>query len=117
VLGRIHPTVLMSLDNLADMLCRSGDNDMGIQLYEEILRRLQFIKYTAKEKKSEAVIYYKLSRAQRRQNDFHGEKSSLERALTAMQGITTKTAYERSSAKELEARIVMALQGTMKHKN
>ena len=117
MLGRIHPTVLMSLDNLADMLCRSGDNDMGIQLYEEILRRLQFIKYTAKEKKSEAIIYYKLSRAQRRQNDFLGEKSSLESALIAMQGITTKNAYERSSAKELEARIVMALQGTTKHKN
>jgi hypothetical protein len=97
----------MSLDSLADVMCQSGDIDLGIQLYEEILRRLQVIEFTGRKIKSEVVIYYKMSQAQRKQLDLVGEKTSLEKALKSIQRID---ACERNDVKELEARISMALQ-------
>ena len=82
VIGRSHPTVLSSLDSLADSYGKSGDNASAMQCYKDIVSRLQGrerddYQLSPRKHRALAIVYYKMSRMHRKQNDLQSAFQTL----------------------------------------
>ena len=75
VIGPSHPTVLSTLDSLADSYGKSGDNVNAMDCYKEIANRLKQRErdgnqLSSRKQRALAIVCYKISRMHRKQNDF-----------------------------------------------
>lgn len=75
VIGSSHPTVLSSLDALADSYTKSGDNVNAMKCHKDIISRLERRERDGNElsprkRRALAIVHYKMSRILRKQNDF-----------------------------------------------
>jgi tetratricopeptide (TPR) repeat protein len=86
VLGRSHPTVLSTLDNLADSCVNSGHAVDALKYYNMLLDRFRVGGRGDNEKllRAEAVLLYKMSRVHRQRNDREAQLDSLKLALRAL---------------------------------
>ena len=110
---KTHPTVIATMDSLADALSLSGGCSQALQYYEEILSRLEYGDDVSNRRQAEAVVLYKMSRAHRRQNDIEAEVVKLDQALLAIQASEAATFAERNRKEELEKRILLDIRASL----
>lgn len=86
VLGFYHPTVLSTLDNLADSCANSGNAADALRHYRTILDRFQARGNNRSKKalRAEAVLLYKTSRVHRQRNDRQAQLEMLKLALRSI---------------------------------
>ncbi len=91
VFGELHPTVLSTLDTLADSYGKIGDNNNAMRCFNEIIKRLSKRdinnQRSPKSSRALAVIHYKMSRFHRKQNDLQAALRALEKSLSFVDGI------------------------------
>ena len=104
VLGRTHPTVLSTLDNLADSCGSNGQAADALRHYNTILTRFRVGGRSGSQKllRAEAVLLYKMSRIHRHRNDLESQLDSLKLALRAVRALSDPTI---AAADTLERRI------------
>mmetsp|Transcript_19453 Transcript_19453/g.28831 ORF Transcript_19453/g.28831 Transcript_19453/m.28831 type:complete len:1202 (-) Transcript_19453:323-3928(-) len=105
VLGETHPTVLTTMDNLADALSLSEGCSEALQAlryYSKILSKLKEVGDVKNKSQTEAVVLYKMSRIHRQQKDSEAELDTLERALIAVKAIPVRTELEKRTKMELK---------------
>lgn len=112
VLGRSHPTVLSTFDNLADSCANSGNTTDALKFYNMILDRFRAgakASSTSCNKmllRAEAVLLYKMSRVHRQRNDRESQLDSLKLALQSIRAFSEANgASSGRSIDTLERRI------------
>lgn len=101
VVGESHPTVLSSLDALADAYGKCGDNAKAMHCHRDIISRLREREKNGKQfsprnNRAIAIVYYKMSRIYRKQNDL----------VAALETLTESLSYvNETGAPELLTRI------------
>jgi flavorubredoxin len=75
VLGPHHPTVMSTLDSLADTCAAANHGPLGLKYYNEILER--FHDQEEESKLEEAVIFYKMSKIHKQANDLESQLTKL----------------------------------------
>ena len=105
VLGRLHSTVLSTLDNLADSCANSGQAADALKHYSAVYERFRALKGSGGKNvlRAEAVLLYKMSRVHRQRNDRESQLEKLQLALRAVRAYP-ETA-EDSQTDTLERRI------------
>jgi tetratricopeptide (TPR) repeat protein len=114
VLGPQHPTVLSTLDSLAEACAASNHGSHAIKFYNEILER--FHRNTSKSstfgsskrrKRAEAVLLYKMSRIYGQQKVRQSQLEMLKLALVAIRSVSydDESSPEREQRELLEKRI------------
>ena len=87
-MGPNHRTVLSTMGNFADACAKTGQGNVALRSYREILDRYQATLSREEEgterNGTEAFLLFKMSRVLRMQNDHEGELSKLEMALQAI---------------------------------
>jgi tetratricopeptide (TPR) repeat protein len=108
VLGEEHATVIATLDNLAHSLGKSGDIGQALRCYKELICRLgleadvqESKDMSAKDRRTLAVILFKMSGLHRKQNDYEAaitkllEASAYESSIASPKfSACVKTQYE-----------------------
>jgi len=107
VLGLEHPTVLSTLDNLADSCARSNDSAVALKCYNEIIRRLEVQDKAGAEgrlssRRAEAVVLYKMSRVSLKQNDRESALEKLHAALRSVRAIKEYAKYDENETRKTE---------------
>ena len=102
VLGSTHPTVLTTMDNLADAHSLSEGCAEALLYYREILSKLKELGSAKNKWQTEAVVLYKMSRIHRQQKHYEAELDTLKRALEAVRSISVRTDMEKKTKFELE---------------
>lgn len=87
VVGPVHPTVLSTLDALADSYGKYGDNINAMNCYKDIIVRLgmgdksdyssQGHTLSQRKQRALAIVHYKISRIHRKQNDLQAALRTL----------------------------------------
>ena len=104
LLGKEHPTVLSTMDAVADALSVCGICVDALQMYKELLRYMD----TTTQSRGRAVLLYKASQVHRQQRDYQSELARLEEALTCTQTL------ERQNREALERAIKESIQRARK---
>ena len=134
-LGLYHPTVLSTLDSLAEACTTSNHNSDAIYYYSEILDRLKRSNAGAggtmamnstnsaspnrsnqqRHKRAEAVLLYKMSKVHLQQEDRTKQVEKLNQALIAIRSVhpDSETPQEADQRKTLESRIQNDLRGAV----
>jgi tetratricopeptide (TPR) repeat protein len=108
VLGDLHPTVLSTLDNLADSCAHSGNANESLTYYGQILERFRSGGRIKSKKmiRAEAVLLYKMSRVHRQKHDREAQLETLTLALDAIYAYNSNPTPEGSGKTDsLERRI------------
>ena len=82
VVGPSHPTVLSTLDALADSYGKYGDNINAMTCYKDIIGKLETrekndCKLSTRKRRALAIVHYKVSRMHRKQNDLQAALRTL----------------------------------------
>ena len=106
VLGRSHPTVLSTLDNLADSCANSGHAVDALKYYNMVLERFRVGGKVSSKKilRAEAVLLYKMSRVHRQRNDLETQLDKLKLALRSIRAFSDAVGGGRTDT--LERRIL-----------
>jgi len=109
--GKSHPTVLSTMDSLADSYSKGGDYSEALRCYKEIVNRLENREtdgndITTKNQRALAITYYKMSRIVRKQNDIDSAFRMLTESLCYVHVVgspelTTRIKEEMGKVKEL----------------
>ena len=115
VLGPQHPTVLSTLDSLAEACAASNHGSHAIKFYNEILERFHRNTTTPsskfgsskRRKRAEAVLLYKMSRVYGQQKVRQSQFEMLKLALVAIRSVAhaDESRPEREQREVLEKRI------------
>jgi tetratricopeptide (TPR) repeat protein len=111
VVGKLHPTVLATLDTLADSYGKSGDNNNAMRCFDEIIKRLSKReinnRLSSKSSRALAVIHYKMSRFHRKQNDLQAALHELEKSLSFVDGIGAPELLDRIKKEMNEVEVAL----------
>jgi hypothetical protein len=102
VLGENHPTVLATLDRLAESSANANLGNASLKQYNELLERLY--EEASFDKLQESTILYKMSKVHKQNHDFDSQIGKLQLALKVLRAadITKeKGALELDIQKEL----------------
>lgn len=92
VIGDCHPTVLSTLDSLADSYAKSKQHIAALTCYKNVLSRIEGSEggsnsynrsgLTMRKKRCLAILHYKMSRMYRKQNDYDAAYKKLKESHT-----------------------------------
>ena len=82
VLGKSHPTVLATMDSLAEAYLATADIMSSIKYYKEVLERMD---PTSGSSLQEATALYKISKVNFQNNDLDSQLSRLQMAQRVLQ--------------------------------
>ncbi len=110
VIGPSHPTVLSTLDALADSYGKSGDNANAMDCYKDVIKRLEMRErddkmLSPRKLRALAIVHYKMSRIHRKQNDFEAAFRALSDSWAFVNQIGAPDLLQRikNEIKEVEA--------------
>ena len=111
ILGQTHPTVLSTLDSLAEALVNSGQSLHALRTHETILERIRSMEQPGSPRliKAEAVLQYKMSKACKQLNDKESQIRHLQQALQATRSQEVQTDAAQIQAAALEKKILQDL--------
>jgi hypothetical protein len=90
VLGFQHPSVLSTLDCLADACANSSQSVAALRNYNEIMARMRESRNSGgkRRRRAEALLLYKISQVHRVQNDREAQIDKLTQALKTVRSIS-----------------------------
>jgi len=106
VLSQTHPTILATIDNLANAFLWSGKYSLAIRYYSKIILLLKKMDDTPMKFQAKAVTFYKISRAYRKQNKIEEELDKLRNVLQAVRGVNVGTEAEKNNRNQFEFHIL-----------
>jgi hypothetical protein len=108
VLGPHHPTVMSTLDSLADTCAAGNHGTLGLKYYNEILER--FYDQEDESKLQEAVIFYKMSKIHKQANDLEPQLNKLLFASKVLRMEDSLTQEGKQLEHQIEVDIQLAQQ-------
>ena len=111
ILGGTHPTVLSTLDSLAEALGSSGQAEEAYKTQEMILKRFQTTEPVGSRRlyRAQAGLKYKMSKSAKQMNNRDNQIKNLQQALQAVRLLEETSEAARNQANALEKRILSDL--------
>mmetsp|Transcript_2525 Transcript_2525/g.3722 ORF Transcript_2525/g.3722 Transcript_2525/m.3722 type:complete len:1222 (+) Transcript_2525:77-3742(+) len=102
VLGETHPTVLTTMESLADALSFSEVFSQGLWNYSYIISKLNEGQAIENKFETEAIVFYKMAKVHRKEHDFEAELEKLQLAQESAQKICVRSEKEKNTKTKLE---------------